>query len=742
MAICGSGQYEDAARRGASLIQSRARRTGITSLCLLAATATATVVLARGYHLGVAAALVGLVGGIPGLYLMWAAYRDDRAESQAAAESIGLVEVADELAVAVRAQWAAEASIRRLNDPLLLVRWVPADSYLAEDWLSLVSLATSGAGWPVPLAAVNWAGDAAALAGAGSEIANVLGRIPTRRLMVLGEPGAGKTMLLVRLVLDLLTRRQPGEPVPMLVSLASWSPASQDLRKWLATQVTDDYPVLGAPASESPNNRAEALLERGLILPILDGLDEIPEALRGAAVAGINAALRPGEAVVVSSRIDAYKSAVRPSRGASVTLRGGAVVELCPVDAITASRYLLNDAGDPHRWDPVVGVLGTSSPVGKALATPLMLSLAREIYNPLPDASLEALREPVELCSPAITSRELVEQHLLDAFVPTAYRRPSARPGRQRHSWTATQAERWLVFLAYHLEHTVASPSFAWWNLEQAVPRTVNTVASSITVALGLGLTLAVTSSSTVSILARLMAGLAAAFIAGLAVWLAGRRRQIPMIGAGWSLLWAVRRVIWLQPRSTRPSGIYITLAIIAFPVGIVLTWLVFGLAVVPVWMLVGFAALGVRGRYDELAEAATPQTSLARDRRNLLLLAPAALAYGTTFGVVLGTACGRVVRTLFGIAYSPTLGTTAGLVVSIAFTLGCCSVTLAWLRWRIACASLAIRRRLPWRMSSFLDDAHQRGVLRQAGAMYQFRHLELQRRLAGTSNNDTGPPN
>jgi len=31
----------------------------------------------------------------------------------------------------------------------------------------------------------------------------------------------------------------------------------------------------------------------------------------------------------------------------------------------------------------------------------------------------------------------------------------------------------------------------------------------------------------------------------------------------------------------------------------------------------------------------------------------------------------------------------------------------------------------------TFLADAHQRGVLRQAGAVYQFRHLELQRHLA-----------
>jgi hypothetical protein len=30
-----------------------------------------------------------------------------------------------------------------------------------------------------------------------------------------------------------------------------------------------------------------------------------------------------------------------------------------------------------------------------------------------------------------------------------------------------------------------------------------------------------------------------------------------------------------------------------------------------------------------------------------------------------------------------------------------------------------------------FLADAHRRGVLRQAGAVYQFRHIELQHRLA-----------
>jgi hypothetical protein len=33
----------------------------------------------------------------------------------------------------------------------------------------------------------------------------------------------------------------------------------------------------------------------------------------------------------------------------------------------------------------------------------------------------------------------------------------------------------------------------------------------------------------------------------------------------------------------------------------------------------------------------------------------------------------------------------------------------------------------------AFIEDAHRRGVFRQSGAVYQFRHRDLQRRLAAT---------
>jgi transposase len=54
-----------------------------------------------------------------------------------------------------------------------------------------------------------------------------------------------------------------------------------------------------------------------------------------------------------------------------------------------------------------------------------------------------------------------------------------------------------------------------------------------------------------------------------------------------------------------------------------------------------------------------------------------------------------------------------------------------AWLTFSVARIWLALTRRLPWRLMTFLDDAHQRGVLRQTGATYQLRHARLQEQLS-----------
>ena len=248
----------------------------------------------------------------------------------------------------------------------LPVSWIAADPSLTDPWNSMVKLATSGAGWPPPPSEGTWADGPGDLAGEGGELADVLTRAPTGRLVVLGEPGAGNTMLMVRLVLDLLARRIPGGPVPFLASLVSLDPVTEDLRSWLGTQLLIDHPALAnpPPTGRTEPTQAAALLASGLILPVLDGLDEIPKEVRGRAVSRINDALRPGEQVIMTCRTKQYRDAIRPPRGVEVTLRAAAAVQLRLLDADAIRNYLCDDAAGPvtrARGTLVLAVLGITA---------------------------------------------------------------------------------------------------------------------------------------------------------------------------------------------------------------------------------------------------------------------------------------------------------------------------------------------------------------------------------------------
>ena len=141
----------------------------------------------------------------------------------------------------------------------------------------------------------------------------------------------------------------------------------------------------------------------------------------------------------MTCRTEQYRAAVRPSDGVEVTLRAAAAIQLRPLDAGAVRRYLRDDAPGPAaraRWDPVLAALGTQAPAGQALTTPLMVGLARAIYNPRPGELAGTIRDPAELCR--FADRAAVEAHLFDQFIPAAYRAFTA--GR----WTARKAETGL----------------------------------------------------------------------------------------------------------------------------------------------------------------------------------------------------------------------------------------------------------------------------------------------------------
>ncbi|MEV6965208.1 NACHT domain-containing protein [Hamadaea sp. NPDC051192] len=353
-----------------------------------------------------------------------------------------LEQAADELAKRVAAQLAAaEGSTRMLTLP---VRWATTEH--AESVM------------------VGWAGvrgdpddeSPVDLAGRFGDIAEVYARLPKpRRLVVLGRGGAGKTSLAGRLVADLLDRRQPGEPVPMLLALSSWDP-QQRLQTWLADRITEIAPSLAAPAERfDPAARgrptvAQTLVNAGLVLPVLDGFDEIAEDVRPGALSGIARSIRRRDEVVVTSRPDEFEAAV----AVEGPLPGAAVVELADLAAGDVDRHLrASSGGQSSKWRTVLDELREhpDGPLAQALSTPLMVWLAVTVYR-----SRDA--DPSELLGPELRgSREAIELHLLQGLVPAVYDRARA-PVRPR--WTPAKARRWLGAVADRM--TEGGGALAW----------------------------------------------------------------------------------------------------------------------------------------------------------------------------------------------------------------------------------------------------------------------------------------
>jgi hypothetical protein len=769
------------------------RYVGLIYLALTIGAVITAILLSKHYHLGVPATMVTLLPGVPGLYLAWAAFRlgGDHGPT--------LAEVADQLAAAVTGQWEAEAELRRLYDPYPLpVSWGAADSALVEAWPSLVRLASS---WPgVPASSTpTWAPDPAGLAGSDGEISDVVtNRIPTRRLVVLGAPGAGKTVLLVRLVLELLAaRRENGGPVPVLVSLASWNPQEQDLHPWLVSRLATDYPGLreavSSPAGDT--SRLRALLDQKMLFLVLDGLDEIPQGIRSSAIVKVNSALRPAEGVVLSSRAEEYWQAVDPGNGRVVRLQGAAGIELYNLDAADIKSYLCQDSGTlaaAARWDPVLTMLGNTGPIGQVFRTPLMVGLARTIYNPRPGESSTSLPDPAELCDLALfaTFKDL-EGHLFDAFIPAAYRDYRSLGSRR---WTAARAERWLVYLAKHLTDDLGGTTdLAWWELWHATPRQLSGIVTGLISGLaigiaawlgpglGIGIGVGLIISLTVGIAVRARAGFFGGTVGGITGGAVGGilggfiGGVIGGSAATSGLVGGLALGIGVGPVSGLVGGF---LGCVAGGIGVGLTaghgaglvaglvdglgaaaaaalcstvagrrtparglrglrWTPAGLGIGAVsglgvgitvgitagppaglaaGLTVGFVsaiALGLEGAPPNPGVAADPSTALARDRTTFLTMGSAA---AITFGL------GGGLGVWIGV----------GIGAAIAVGLGVAFLQAAYGRFLIARCWLALHRYLPWRLMGFLADAHRkRGVLRQVGAVYQFRHAELQRRLA-----------
>jgi DNA polymerase III delta prime subunit len=181
----------------------------------------------------------------------------------------------------------------------------------------------------------------------------------TGLLLILGEPGSGKTTTLLNLAQALLERARDDlkERVPIILNLSSWK-KKLPLAEWISGELSEKYRV--------PSKIARSWIQRDYLLLLLDGLDEIETVRQPDCVAAINSFIEefkpPG--LVVCCRLNEYRWL--PKR---LKLNGAICLE--PLSSAEVSNYLTE--GGPE-LAALREAVNTDSVLQELAQTPLMLT--------------------------------------------------------------------------------------------------------------------------------------------------------------------------------------------------------------------------------------------------------------------------------------------------------------------------------------------------------------------------------
>ncbi len=572
------------------------------------------------------------------------------------------------------------------------------------------------------------------------------------RLLILGEPGSGKTIAMLELARSLIERAEKDlvTPIPVVFNLASWAEARKRIEYWLMDELSLKY--------EIPREIGGWWIQRGELLLLLDGLDEVKQEYQGECVSAINSFVQAHEEVklAVCCRNAEYERI--PSH-----LRLHEAVVLQPLTPEKVERCL-SSVG--HLY-PEVRRLFQKDPAWQGFA-----------HSPLLFNSLMVASQSTSFASaPKFASMEDRRRYMLDAYVDCMFDQ-----GGLVQRFDRDRTLNWLRWLARKMkEHTqdlflIEKIQPDWLpegrkRLYDFGVRLFLQLAMGVSFGMATGVAAGMVFGSSFGVISSIAFGIAWALIS----WLAFERRYTVWdtltIGVVVGIAFGVGG--WMAQGTPGAIGF----GLIGFGVGLVayrfggeqvgklssfgttqnvvlieaLTpswtkaarsislWIPFGMAVgmvigIAVWLqagplagliyaiataLVYILTFGIAGGLSsgEIETKTVPNQGILHSRQN-----------GTRMGNWFGLIIGLVFGFSFGLTFGPVRGVLGGLTSGLAgWTVGWCLfggltyIQHYWLR-----TLLVLGKCMPWNYAEFLKYASERCLLRTVGGGYMFIHRLL----------------
>lgn len=239
--------------------------------------------------------------------------------------------------------------------------------------------------------------------GATESLSDVLESVGGR-LLILGQPGSGKTTTLLQLTQELIRKSEEDhtKAIPVIFHLSSFTDPEQPFATWLECELLDKYQI--------PRRIGQEWIEQERLILLLDGLDEVLPHCRQQCVHAIHEFMATGlsQSICVCSRIQEYEAL-----GIKLELNGA----IC-LQPLTKQQILeFVDQGGPE-METLKEILNQHEPLQELAQSPLMLNIMSQAYGGL---------EAEELTGEQFQSLEGYRGHLFDSYIDKMFESPAAK---------------------------------------------------------------------------------------------------------------------------------------------------------------------------------------------------------------------------------------------------------------------------------------------------------------------------